>query len=136
MKKRLLALVLVAVMILSLTACGSKSMTLDEWMQSDEAKLTEEMTNSQLASSGITVKLAADGNTFVYEYTMPGEGYEDLSTEDLAAAFDPVIEQNKSGLEDLFKTFDSEYDIKLDGARFVFLTADGTEIYSGDVANE
>lgn len=113
------------------------AMTLEEWMNSDEAKQAEEQTNTALASTGITVKLAADGNVFVYEYTLPGgDEYSGLTSEALAAAFDPVIEANKQGLADLFESFESSYGIKLDGARFTFLASDGTEIYSGDVANE
>ncbi len=110
-------------------------MTLDEWMQSEEAQLTEEMTNAALESQGITVKLLADGNTFVYEYTMPDE-YSTLSEDDLAAAFEPVIAENEKGMADLFETFESEYGIKLDGVRFAFVTSDGTTLYSADSKNE
>lgn len=137
MSKKLMTLVLAITIVLSFVACGSGSMTLQEWMNSDDAKQAEEATNSALASTGMTVKLKADGNVFVYEYTIPGgDQYSGLTTEDLAAAFDPVIEANKAGLADLFSSFESTYKIKLDGARFVFLTSDGTELYSGEVANE
>lgn len=113
------------------------AMTLETWLQSDDAKLAEEQTNSALASTGMSVKLAADGDIFVYEYTLPAsDDYNGLTTEALAAAFDPVIEANKQGLEDLFESFETSYGIKLGGARFVFLTSDGKELYSGDVANE
>jgi len=112
------------------------AMTLEEWLETDDAKQAESATNSALASSGMTVKLAADGNTFVYEYTLTSGDFSNLTTEDLAAAFDPVIEANEQGLADLFKSFEDSYGIKLDGARFTFLTADGTELYSGDVAND
>lgn len=110
-------------------------MTLADWLKTDEAKQAEDATNSALASTGMSVKLAADGDIFVYEYTMPGE-YSSLTGDALAAAFDPVIEANKAGVENLFETFESSYGIKLSGARFTFLAADGTELYSGDVANE
>lgn len=113
------------------------AMTLDDWLKSDEAKQAESETNSALASTGMTVKLAADGDIFVYEYTLPdSDAYSGLTADDLAAAFDPVIEANKAGLASLFQSFESTYGIKLGGARFTFLTADGTELYSGDVANK
>lgn len=111
------------------------TMTLEDWLKTDEAKQAEDATNSALASTGMSVKLAADGDIFVYEYTMPGE-YSSLTGDALAAAFDPVIEANKAGVENLFETFESSYGIKLSAARFTFLAADGTELYSGDVANE
>ncbi len=113
------------------------SMTLADWLNSDDAKQAEEQTNAALASTGMSVKLAADGDIFVYEYTLPAsDDYKGLTTEALAAAFDPVIEANKQGLADLFESFETSYGIKLGGARFVFLTSDGNELYSGDVANE
>lgn len=115
----------------------SDAMTLEDWLKTDDAKTAESQTNSALASTGMTVKLAADGDIFVYEYTLPADDtYSSLTGDDLAAAFDPVIEANKAGLADLFESFESTYGIKLGGARFTFLTADGTELYSGDVANE
>lgn len=113
------------------------TMTLEDWLKTDDAKTAESQTNSALASTGMSVKLAADGDIFVYEYTLPNDDtYSALTGDDLAAAFDPVIEANKAGLKDLFESFESTYGIKLGGARFTFLTADGTELYSGDVANE
>ncbi len=138
MSKKLMTLVLAITIVLSFVACGSKSsMTLEEWMQSDDAKQAAEATNSALASTGMTVNLKADGNVFVYEYILPGgDEYSGLSADDLAAAFDPVIEANKASLTELFESFETTYKIKLDGARFTFLTSDGKEIYSGEVANE
>lgn len=112
-------------------------MTLEDWLKTDEAKQAEDATNSALASTGMSVKLAADGDIFVYEYTLPeSDAYSSLTGDALAAAFDPVIEANKAGVENLFETFKTSYGIKLGGARFTFLTPDGTELYSGDVANE
>lgn len=138
MSKKLMTLALAIMIVLSFVACGSKSaMTLEEWMNTDDAKQAEEATNTALASTGMTVKLVADGNVFVYEYTLPGgDEYSELTSDALAAAFDPVIEANKAGLADLFSSFETTYKIKLDGARFTFLTSDGKEIYSGEVANE
>ncbi|MCM1217406.1 MAG: DUF4854 domain-containing protein [Lachnospiraceae bacterium] len=165
MKRKLLTLALTAAMALSFAACGSKDdgsaragsssaaqssapaanssqaedavMTLADWLETDEAKQAESATNSALAATGMSIKLAADGNVFIYEYTMPDSNvYNSMAADAIAALFDPVIEANKSGLADLFESFASTYDIRLEGARFVFLTADGTELYSADVANE
>lgn len=109
-------------------------MTLDEWMQSDEARQSEDMTNSSLEGTGMSVKLKADGNVFVYEYTMPDE-YGELSEADMEAAMAPTIESYASGIADVYDVFDSEYGIKLDGVRFTFVLSDGTEIYSKEVTN-
>ena len=104
-----------------------ETMTLEDWLKTDDAKQAEDATNSALASTGMSVKLAADGDIFIYEYTMPDSDiYSGLTADDLAAAFDPVIEANKQGLADLFDSFESTYGIKLGGARFTFFTSDGT----------
>ena len=120
----------------SSTQAEADTMTLEEWLKTDDAKQAESATNAQLASSGMSVKLDADGDIFVYEYTLTKGDFSGLTTEDLAAAFDPVIEANAQGLADLFSSFEDTYGIKLGGVRFTFLAADGTELYSGDVANE
>ncbi len=164
MKKKLFALALATTAVLTFAACGSKdntgsssasgsgsavtessssaaqdsdSMSLADWLTTDDAKAAEDSTNSALASTGMSVKLNADGNWFVYEYYLPdGTDYSSLTADALDAAFGPVIEENESQMKDLFSSFESEYSIKLDGVRFKFLTSDGSEIYSGDVANE
>lgn len=180
MKKKLLTMVLVAGMVVSLTACGSKGddaadmespaveqssesdtqeeapaseepaveeeapeeetpeeegMTLDEWMQTDEAKQTEDMTNSALASSQITVKLKADGDVFVYEYTM-GEMYDGLSDSETTETLDAFMEENAEGAKELFGVFEEEYGTQISAVRFVFLGSDGTERYSSEVTND
>lgn len=112
-------------------------MTLESWVQSDEARQAEDLTNASLAESGMTVKLKADGDILVYEYTMPdSDDYSSLSTEDLEAAFGPVIEQYEADITEVYDSFDSEYGIRLAGVRFSFILADGTELYSGETMNE
>lgn len=111
------------------------AMTLADWLETSDAKQAEDATNSALASSGMSVTLAADGNMFVYEYHLGAE-LDIPSGDALDAAFGPVIEANKSGLDSLFSSFESVYGITLEGARFVFFDADGNEIYSGEVINE
>lgn len=111
------------------------AMTLADWLETADAKQAESATNSALASSGMSVTLAADGNMFVYEYHL-GADLDIPSSDALDAAFGPVIEANKSGLDSLFSSFESVYGIKLDGARFVFFDSEGNEIYSGEVMNE
>lgn len=111
------------------------AMTLADWLETDDAKQAESATNSALASSGMSVTLAADGNMFVYEYHL-GADLDIPSSDALDAAFGPVIEANKSGLDSLFSSFSTAYGIELEGARFVFFDSNGNEIYSGEVLNE
>lgn len=111
--------------------------SLQAWMESDEAALTIETTNKVLSSSGMTIDLSADGNVFVYEYYVSDElGMGDLTQEQLAASFDPVVESQRSSIETMFSTFETAYGLVLDGVRFTFFTEDGTELYSAEVANE
>lgn len=111
--------------------------SLQAWMESDEATLTVETTNQILSSSGMTIALSADGNTFVYEYYVSDDlGMSSLSEEQLAASFDTVIDSQRTSIETMFITFESAYGITLDGVRFSFFTEDGTELYSAEIANE
>ncbi len=136
MRKKILALVLSVLMALSIAACGSKKPTLDELVESKEMQEALDAMNSQVSALGITIDLAADGNTFVYKYQLPDdESFNSLSKEDAAAAFDPTIEAYKGSVEQIFTSFKSEYDIELDGVRFSFYTADGNELYSSEIEN-
>ncbi len=136
MKKRILALALTVVMALSMAACGSKKPTLDELIKSEEMQSALDTMNSQVAASGITIDLVADGNTFVYEYQLPDDDiYNSLTKEDAATAFDPTIQAYAGSVEQIFTSFKSEYGIELDAVRFTFKTADGNELYSSEIKN-
>lgn len=119
----------------SSSSAEDDAMTLADWLETDDAKQAESATNSALASSGMSVTLAADGNIFVYEYHL-GADLDLPSSDALDAAFGPVIEANKAGLDSLFSSFKTAYGIELEGARFVFIDADGNELYTGEVMNE
>lgn len=111
------------------------AMTLADWLETSDAKMAEDATNQQLAASGMSVTLAADGNMFVYEYHL-GADLDIPSSDALDAAFGPVIEANEAGLASLFSSFKDAYGIELEGARFVFLDSEGNEIYTGEVLNK
>ncbi|MBD5461223.1 MAG: DUF4854 domain-containing protein [Lachnospiraceae bacterium] len=111
--------------------------SLQDWLDSEEARSIVEATNSALASSGMVMDLSADGNIFVYEYYISDSlGIDSLSQDQISAVLDPVIEGQRSSLLTLFAGFESDYGIRLDGIRVVFYTESGTELYSTDIVNE
>lgn len=112
--------------------------SLQAWAESDEAALAAEATNDIIASTGLTVNFAADGNTLVYEYYVSDSlGLNSLSPEELATAFEPVVDQYRSSISSLFDEFKTNYGLIPDGVRFVFYSEDGTtELFSSEVANE
>lgn len=121
----------------SLSASLGTYDSLQDWLTSEEARMIIESTNNTLASSGMTVDLAADGNIFVYEYYISDDlGIESLSQDQIAMVLDPVIESQRTSLTALFGSFESEYGIHLDGIRVVFYTAGGDKLYSADIVNE
>lgn len=111
------------------------SMTLADWFETDDAAKAKDAMNVAMQGQGMTVDLLADGNMLVYEYHLTDD-IDVPSGDALDAAFGPVIEAYSSQLDSLFSSFDTAYGIKLEGVRFVFVTSDGTELYSGEVANE
>jgi len=112
--------------------------SLQAWAESDEAALAAEATNEIIASTGLTVKFAADGNTLVYEYYASDSlGLDSQSPEELATAFEPVVDQYRSSISSLFDEFESNFGFNLDGIRFVFYSEDGSkELFSSEIPNE
>lgn len=117
------------------------SASLEDWFKDNtsDVSLIEDSINSQIAGSGFTVKLNADGNVFVYEYYLD-ELLDTslLSADDMAAldeSFAEMVEQQRSNLDTMFSTFEQAYDIKMDAIRCVFYNADNTELYTGEVKN-
>lgn len=112
--------------------------SLQAWAESDEAALAAETTNNIISSTGLTVKFAADGNTLVYEYYVSDSlGLNTQSPEELATAFEPVVDQYRSSISSLFAEFESNYGLRLDGIRFVFYSEDGSaELFSSEIPNE
>lgn len=168
MRRKLFAVVLGITAVLAFSACGSnqdtsgnnsnnssaasdsapgsetpsleaKIASLEDWIESVDCKEAEDAANEALSGTGMTVKLNADGNVFIYEYYLENDGavdYSSLTADQLDTAFAPVIEANRSDLNDLFTSFEQSYDITLDAIRFTFYTADGAKLYTGEVPNE
>lgn len=114
---------------------------LQEWIESDEAAQMEEMTNNMIASTGMTVTFAAEGDTFVYEYYLSDETYEamglgDFSGDQLQSYIESVVESQRASLESIFTTLENTYGITLDAVRVAFYEEDGTFIVSSDILND
>ena len=114
---------------------------LQEFMESEDAAEMVELTNSLLASSGMTVDFSAEGNTFVYEYYLSDETYEamgmgDYSGDQLQSYIESVIGSQRDSFESIFTTFDATYGITLDAVRVAFYEEDGTYIISSDILND
>lgn len=108
--------------------------SLQEWMDSAEAAETVEAINHLLASTGITVSFAMDGNTLIYQYYLPaGRSFSDFTEEERSTAFDAMVDANTDSVHTMFTLFAEEHGLQLDAVRFVFYSADGTELYSRDV---
>lgn len=108
--------------------------SLQEWISSAEAAETVEAINHLLASTGITVSFAMDGNTLIYQYYLPsGHSYSDFTEEERNAAFDAMVDANTDSVRTMFTLFSEEHGLQLDAVRFTFYSSDGTELYSRDI---
>lgn len=120
------------------TASSGTYTSLQDWVESPEARVVIESTNRAFADSGMVMDLAADGDVFVYIYYVSDDlGMDQFSQEDLAAAFESIIAGQKSSLQSLFSSFESEYGLYVSAIRVSFYTEDGSRLlYSADIPNE
>lgn len=123
MRKRLFALVLAAIVVLTFGACGSVS--LQDWLNSDAGYLEEAQLASTFSRIGVTTKLKADGNVLIIEF------YNDDS---ISLNLDSFAEglATQEGIGNMFKKF-KDHKIKLEAIRFVIYSSDGTELAAAEV---
>lgn len=106
---------------------------LEEWINSDEKTLIANMLNEQLASTGMSVELYADGNILVLDFTFTEPvDLSGLDQEQIDSQLDTMMSSFSPVASNLFDTFDSSYGLILDDVRLTFRNTDGTELYSRD----
>lgn len=117
--------------------------TVEDWFESnpEEVEAMESELNNDAGIAGlITVKLNAKGDMLIYEYWCDELIDTSLMTEDAKADLDAglqaVVEKQRYDFDDLFTAFEQDYGIKMEAIRCVFYNADGTELYTGEVAND
>ena len=85
-----------------------------------------------MATLGITIDTAAVGNTLVFEYHLPDDAsFNDFGEAEgsmLAEVFLDTLED-----ADFLEIFKTGYGISLDAVQCAIYTADGTEIYRGEI---
>lgn len=108
---------------------------LQDWITSSEdAASTVQSTNQSLASTGITFDLTVDGSILVYQYYLPDGYFKDgLAEEDLASAFDSMVDAGSASVGTIVSVFMDKYGLNIDAVRFAYYSKDGTELYSRDV---
>lgn len=107
---------------------------LEAWIESEEAAAVVEAVNNQLASLGITIELAAEGNVFIYKYYLPDEFLSSLATEEgQSSFFSTMVDSASTSISSLFSTFEKTYGFTIEAVRFLFYSSDGTELFSTDV---
>ena len=116
--------------------------TVEDWFESnpEEVEAMESELNSDTGIAGlITVKLNAKGDVLIYEYWCDELINTSLMTEDaktdLDAGLQAVVEKQRSDFDDVFTAFEQDYGIKMEAICCVFYNADGTELYTGEIAN-
>lgn len=102
MKKHLrtvLSLLAAFVLSLSLAACNSEPLTVQEFIESDAFQQEVEDVRSELDGQGIDIDFKADGNRLIYVYHLQQE----LSEEE-AALYQQFMEASSDEMTDLLKT--------------------------------
>lgn len=96
---RTVAMALVMAMMLALTACGNTVTSVEDYLQTEEMQEMITKANAEVAGSGMSINILAEGNTLIYEYT-----FEDGSFDE--SMIDAVKEQLVSGLTSEAATFE------------------------------
>ena len=84
---KIMAIVLCAVMLLSFAACGGKTKTVSDYINSKDFQTELNDMKSSLEGSGMDIDVTAEGNTLVMTYTMDMSalGVDEVTEEDKAA---------------------------------------------------
>lgn len=128
---RVLALCAAVVMAISLASCGGSNgkqfATVQEYIESPEMVEVIEGISSTFEPQGLTVNAYADGDCLVYEYKFTQQmDVNDTVVQSLADSIDEMSDTVQSSLEEV----KSVVDVETPSAKYVYLNADGSEIYS------
>lgn len=96
---RTVAMALVMTMMLALTACGNTGGSVEDYLQTEEMQEMITQAKDEVAGSGMSIDILAEGNTLIYEYT-----FEDGSFDE--SMIDAVKEQLVDGLASEAATFE------------------------------
>lgn len=123
--KKLVSLLLVAVMSLSLMACGKK--TLEDAFNADpNGKTAIEQLRKQVQSTGMDMQVEVKGNTATYIITLP-----EMDDEQLAMVKDNIANMDTTEMTDQFSSSFDQIRDQIDGTVTVvaiYETADGEEL--------
>lgn len=122
--KKLLALALTALMVVSLTACFDTSMTMEEHYEKNKA-VYENIGTS--ASGGSTLEYLVRDNSLVLRATLPNE-VEDKYVETYRSTFEQSIKSSDATYKEVLENVRED----VPDATFIveFVDKDGTVLYS------
>ncbi len=128
--KKIIALVAVAVMGLSMVACGKQSVK--DYVESKEVQEVLKTMQSQLSGSGMALELSADGDKMVYTFK-----YDTLEKQDGMAE---ELESRMSAQDSTFQSTANELKkiVKVDKPSVVieYVDCNGEMIYSKEYIAE
>ncbi len=108
------------------------AMTLEDWINTDEAAATADAVNAQLESSGLKVAFTASGDELCMEYTFLEQvDFGNASAEEISASFEeniaPVL---ATSAETMAEAFSEQYGIIIEDVRVRIFNADETELFN------
>ena len=109
-------------------------MTLEEWVKSPEKEEAVNMTNEQLAASGLEADFDAIGSMLILTYKFIDlTDFSGATDEEIYNNFDtnvsPVLLESA---KTFISFFDEQYNIVVDAVRLEIYNADDTELFSKD----
>lgn len=129
---RIAALLLIFALTLALCACGGPS-TVEEYLADPAVKADVEDMLASLADDETGIRIFAEGNTLVCEYTILSDLGVEI-TDDvksvIAEQMDALFDENRAVFDDLADSLNEEIGITDTVIRLDYFYHDGTELYS------
>ena len=124
---KVLALCSAILMLMAFASCGKKYSSVEAYINSSEVQSQLESALEIAEGSGMEMKVFAEGDTLVYEYTYSTQ----LSNVDaVAEAIGNSIDGQSSTFEAVVEELKTQCDAQNPQVKLVYLNADGSEIYS------
>ncbi len=129
---KIIALAAVAVMSLSMMACGKEYKSVEDYVKSDEVQDVLSTLESQMQGTGMSIEITADGDKMVYTYTYDSIEKADGMAETLETAMESQDETFQSTADEIKELVD----VKTATVVIEYVDCNGELIYSKEYTSK
>lgn len=129
---KIIALAAVAVMSLSMMACGKEYKSVEDYVKSDEVQDVLSTLETQMQGTGMSIEITADGDKMVYTYTYDSIEKADGMAETLEAAMEAQDETFQNTADEIKELVD----VKTATVVIEYVDCNGEMIYSKEYTSK